>query len=142
MIEDRFVASLLALGGWLSRVGGRLMAPLGLTQQESVILLAVADRGPMRQRDLRSDLLLERSNVSKAVIHLESMGQLATAPAPEDARAVLVRATPAGQELAARCATAYQEWNHRWLDGADPAYLERTAPWLEELRRHDPQGQR
>ena len=57
MVENRLTASLLGLGTWLSRIGSRLMAPLGLSQQESVILLAVAERGPVPQKDLRSDLL-------------------------------------------------------------------------------------
>ena len=142
MIEDQFTASLLALGGWLSRVGGRLMAPLGLSQQESVILLSVVDRGPVSQRQLRSDLLLERSNVSKAVLRLESAGLLATAPAPTDGRSVLVHATPAGADLASQCRRVYEEWNRRWLDGIDSQRLTDTAVWLEELPRRTPPHQK
>jgi DNA-binding MarR family transcriptional regulator len=141
MVEDRFTASLLALGSWLSRVGGRLMAPLGLSQHESVILLGAVERGPLSQKELRTDLLLERSNVSKAVLHLESMGLLATAPSPADARAVLVRATPAGEELARRCSQVYQDWNRRWLGGIEGPRLAEVERFLQELRRRDPAGE-
>ncbi len=140
MAEDRLAASLLALGGWLYRVGGRLMAPLGLSQQESVILLSVARRGPVSQKELRSDLLLERSNVSKAVNRLESVGLFTTGPALTDARVVLVRATPAGVELAERCGQVYREWNRRWLGEVDGQRLTEVASWLDELRRHEPRA--
>lgn len=139
VIEDQFVVSLLTLGNWLSRVGGRLMAPLGLSQQESVILIDAAGRGPVSQKELRSNLLLERSNVSKAVLHLTSMDLLTSEPSPTDGRAVLVRATPAGDQLAERCMRVYQEWNRRWLDGTDPHRLADAIPLLDELRLRDPE---
>ena len=139
MIENSLTASLLALGSWLTRVGGRLMAPLGLTQQESVILIAVAETGPVSQKDLRSDLLLERSNVSKAVIHLEAMGLLTAAPGASDARVVLVTPTPAGHDLADQCLRVYQQWNRDWLSGIDERRLTDTLALLDEVRRRDPQ---
>jgi DNA-binding MarR family transcriptional regulator len=134
MIEDKFTASLLALGGWLSRNGSRLMAPLGLSQQESVILITIAERGPIPQKDLRSDLLLERSNVSKAIIHLESKGLLSAEPHPTDARVVIVEATDEGIELAERCQQVYQEWNRAWLTGLDQGRLTESLALLDELR--------
>jgi len=138
MTEDAFVESLLALGGWLTRSGSRLMAPLGLSQQESVILIAVVEQGPIPQRDLRSDLMLERSNVSKAVLHLESKGLLTTGPSPADARVTLARATPEGRALAGRCLQTYRRWNRDWLEGSDPQLLAVAASLLQDLRRRSP----
>jgi len=127
------VGELLRLGVYLARAGGRLMAPLGLSQQQSVVLITVARREPLRQTELRSGLLYERSNVSKAVAFLEKKGLLRVRRCPEDGRAAWIETTAKGRGVVDACLAAYDEWNAAWLAEANDKEIERTTRFLRDL---------
>jgi len=114
------------------------MAPLGLSQQQSVVLITVARREPVRQTELRSGLLYERSNVSKAVAFLEKKGLLRVRPCPEDGRAAWIETTAKGRGLVDACLAAYDQWNVAWLAEANDKEIERTTRFLRELVRRVP----
>ena len=135
MPEDRLIAALLAIGAQLTREGARLMAPLGLSRQESIVLIRIAEQEDVSQRALRSELLLERSNVSKAVAHLTSLGLVETRTHPTDRRSTLLSVTPSGRTTAETCMQVYSDWNRRWLSGVDPHTLATTVTALEGIMR-------
>ncbi len=141
MLEDQLAATLLAVGAHLTREGGRLMGPLGLTQQESAILIQVSEQDGMSQRALRSRLLLERSNVSKAVARLGTVGLVQAQPDPADRRSVIVRATPRGRETANECLQLYREWNLAWMRGVDRDRIADTVRFLDDIRRGMPDSE-
>ncbi len=133
MHESRLVITLLKLGAYLTRTGGRLMGQYGISQQQSVILIAVDEQGPISQKEIISSLLLERSNVSKAVTILEDMGLLNTRKSEEDGRRVLVETTSKGHKMAQDCLNTYEKWNCIWLDGVSKKEINRAIAILSQL---------
>ncbi len=133
MLESRFISALLSLGTFLTRTGGRLTAQYGISQQQAVILIAVQEQGPVSQKGIRTSLLLERSNVSKAVAGLASMGLLQTRKSEQDGRVVLLVVTPRGAEVADACMGTFNEWNQAWLEGIPKRELRSALKVLERL---------
>jgi DNA-binding MarR family transcriptional regulator len=88
---DRFYASLR-------------VSPDGLDLERAAyfLLSRIAGGGPTRLSALADDACLDLSTVSRQVGALESVGLVARTPDPTDRRAVLVEATPTGQEVFAR----------------------------------------
>jgi DNA-binding MarR family transcriptional regulator len=66
-------------------------------------------RRAMTVTELASRLNIDRTNVSRLCAKMESAGELARRPHPEDGRARLVELTPAGARLAAQVDTASAE---------------------------------
>lgn len=132
-VEDRVVQGLLALGPGLARVGGSLMAGLRLTQQQSVLLIALSERGPLTQRELRRSLGYARSNVSKTVDDLQHRGLVHVRTDPHDGRSVQVTATDIGRATAAEAMRVYRDWNTAWLAGIDTDQLATLAGLLARL---------
>src|SRR5262245_22081160 len=60
---------------------------------------ALVRRGPVTLGDLASDLYLDKSTASRVVTTLVRKGYVERTVHPADARAVLLRATPAGRRL-------------------------------------------
>ena len=113
--SDMLVRELLRLGVYLQREGARMAREYGLTQQQFVVLLSVREQGPVAQREIVSDLLFEKSNVSKSIARLEKMGFVSTCRGTEDARTVLCEITARGERVAGECVRVMKRWNARWL---------------------------
>jgi DNA-binding MarR family transcriptional regulator len=86
-------------------------------------LAAVYRNGPARQSAIADDLELEASRVSREVRTLVDAGLVTQEPDPEDGRAVLLVATPAGRDAFERyrraadeiLASSLREWDERDL---------------------------
>ncbi len=131
--ETEFVVELLKAGAFLARVGGRITAGYGLSQQQFVILKVVEEAGQISQREIRSNLLYDKSNVSKAVGILVRKGLATIDRSPEDARVQVVEATDKGREIVGQCMKDFERWNRQWVRGTDSKGLVAATRLLRSL---------
>ncbi len=113
--EGRLVRDLLLIGVYLGRQGDRIAATIGLNQQQFVVLKIVEERGPLMQKDICSELLLEKANVSKMVGKLERQGLVRVSAAPADGRATMIEATAKGRRAVENVIGRFNVWNKAWL---------------------------
>lgn len=107
----------------------------GLTQQQFVVLVAVSEQGPVSQKEIVSDLLYEKSNVSKSVSRLVRLGLVSTSKGEVDSRVVMCEVTEAGRGVVGRCMRLMKEWNEQWLQGVSQDDLEQVWRVLSSLKR-------
>jgi DNA-binding MarR family transcriptional regulator len=82
---------------WLSRLATDQPAPLGSSGVSA--LAEIRRSGPMRLGDLAAKERIAPPTLSRIVAGLVEHGYVERTPDPDDARAGLVRITPAGEEL-------------------------------------------
>lgn len=109
------VKQLLRLGAFLQREGGRLLSGLDLNQQQFVVLKEIEEKGPLSQKKICSELLLEKSNASKIIRKLESKGLVEIASSQEDSRISLLTVTEKGKRIINQGMQLLNEWNKKWL---------------------------
>lgn len=76
-----------------------VLAPLGLTHPQYLVMLALWERSPRTVRDLGGALSLEPATLSPLLKRLEASGYITRARKQDDERALDVQLTPAGQQL-------------------------------------------
>jgi MarR family transcriptional regulator, lower aerobic nicotinate degradation pathway regulator len=122
---------------------------LGLTPIQVSVLARLRQSGPLTQNRLGRSLGMDPPNVRDVVQRLAGRGLVSLDPAPEDRRALLVAATPAGAALFARVWPLAEAANERTLSvltAAERALLvdmlarlaggpPRALPKLRVLRR-------
>ena len=109
------VKELLRLGVYLQREGARMTREHDLTQQQFVVLVAIKEQGPVSQKEIVSELLLEKSNVSKSISRLEKLGMVEVRRGDRDSRVVLCEATDVGRDMVEACMGTMKAWNRKWL---------------------------
>lgn len=112
------------------------LAPLGLTHVQFVLLASVvwlAGDAPVTQRELADHAATDPMMTSQVVRALEAKGLVERSPHPSDGRAVALRPTPAGVELANRAIAVVENTDAMFFGPlADPSEL---AAMLLRLRR-------
>lgn len=83
----------------LGRVYQRVLAPLGLTYTQYLVMLVLWERGRLSVGDLGAALLLDSGTLTPLLKRLEQAGHVRRARDPRDERRVLVEPTPAGLAL-------------------------------------------
>lgn len=131
---NMMVRELLRLGAYLQREGGRVTREYGLTQQQFVVLVTISEQGPVSQKDIVSDYLLEKSNVSKSVARLEALKLITTRRSEKDSRVVLCELTGQGKRVAEQCGGVFKELNVRWLAGVSQEELAAAWKVLRKLK--------
>jgi len=76
-----------------------VLAPLGLTHPQYLVMLALWERSPRTVSDIGAALYLEPATLSPLLKRLEAAGLLTRARRVDDERALAVTLTPAGIEL-------------------------------------------
>ncbi len=125
----------------LTLVFGRLSRRMvaggqGLSRGVLSALSSIVRFGPLRLGDLAQRERIGAPATSRIVARLESEGLAAREGDPDDGRAVMITATPAGIELVARARTARTEVIAELLRSLDAGQLDslrRALPALEEL---------
>ncbi len=143
--EKEFIAELLHTGAFLIREGGRIADWFGLSQQQFAVLRAIAAQAgemPLTQKQLRLELMYEKSNISKAVSRLVSVGYVRLEPSMRDGRSKLLRITEQGAEVARRGMEAFDAWTDAWLEGVPPGKLRQSASLMRALRERVPDIER
>jgi len=110
------VRRLLRLGAFLQRTGDRLLGDFRLTQQSFIVLKRIQEQGPLRQKDICSGLLFEKSNISKITAKLSRLGLIHVARSSHDSRASRISITVKGAQVAGRAMKRLDEWNSTWLE--------------------------
>ncbi|GAA4513451.1 MarR family transcriptional regulator [Brevibacterium yomogidense] len=104
---------------------GPLLAPLGITHPQYLVMLALWEEEPRRQGDLARVVRLEPATLSPLLTRLEKAGYITRVAAPEDERIRLVGLTVAGRALRERA---------KPIPGAILANLEMDIEELASLR--------
>lgn len=128
------VKNILRLGAFLQREGDRLIGRYGLTQQQFVVLREIQERGPLSQRDICSELLYEKSNISKIVKKLAAEGLVRRSASPADGRMGLLETTKKGERLTGLCMSTLDIWNRYWLRTLSEAQVKEALAVLDTLK--------
>jgi DNA-binding MarR family transcriptional regulator len=78
-----------------------VLAPLGLTHPQYLVMLALWERSPRTVADIGHSLHLEPATLSPLLKRLEAAGLITRARSEDDERALAVTLTPKGAELRA-----------------------------------------
>lgn len=134
---NSLVAELLRLGVYLQREGGRVTREFGLTQQHFVVLKTVQEQGPVSQKDIVSQLLYEKSNVSKAIASLERKGLIETQRDEKDSRRMLCKVSKAGLKTIEECMRVFDRSNSEWVEHIPEERLSLVLEVLRSLGRKE-----
>ena len=130
--KTEIVKHALRLGAFLERTGTRLLQDFGLTQQQFIVLKRIEENGPLSQKDICSDLLFEKSNVSKIARKLTNAGLIRKTFSEEDNRISELNITERGREVVSGCMKKLNQWNRQWLPDFTEDEVKST---LKSLRR-------
>jgi len=79
-----------------------VLAPLGLTHPQYLVMLALWQSSPRTLTDVADALYLEPATLSPLLKRLEQAGYVSRSRNPEDERALSIELTPAGEALRSR----------------------------------------
>ena len=108
-----------------------VLAPLGLTHPQYLVMLALWERSPRRVGDIAAALYLEPATLSPLLKRLEQAGYLTRSRTAKDERALDVALTPDGEALRERALTVPGTIVERL--GVPVAQLERVRDELTAL---------
>lgn len=92
-------------------------------------------RGPSGLNELAGELFLDKSTASRVVGALKRKGYVVRAAHPEDGRAIVLTATPAGRRLHARIQAELIAETKRLLGDFEPEVRHAAAPLVRRLAR-------
>jgi len=79
-----------------------VLAPMGLTHPQYLVMLSLWERSPRTLSDVADALYLEPATLSPLLKRLEQAGYLTRRRSMDDERALSIELTPAGEELRSR----------------------------------------
>jgi DNA-binding MarR family transcriptional regulator len=98
-------------------------------------LEALIRRGPSGLNDLAAELYLDKSTASRVVATLERKKYVTRERHPEDGRAVVLSASPAGRRLCERIRTDLVAETRQLLEGFEPEVRKGAARLILRLAR-------
>ena len=131
-IDDLLCFSLYSANHALTRLYRPLLAPLGLTYPQYLVLVALWEQDEQKVSDLGKRLDLETNTLTPLLKRMESAGYLTRRRNPEDERSLIVSLTDKGQALQAKA----QEISTCVIDamGGDLNELIELRDWVNALR--------
>lgn len=102
-LSEELIVHLVTTSRFLERQGNRELAAHGLKQGQYTVLKAISQAPGIRQNQITSHMLFEKSNLSKIVSKLKKMELITEKKRPQDGRSSLLYTTPAGDALAEKC---------------------------------------
>jgi len=93
----------------MTKVYKPLLAPLGLTYPQYLVMLALWEHDGQSVSELGDKLALDSGTLTPLLKRLEAQGQLSRERDVEDERRVIVRLTPAGRQLKVQARRVPQE---------------------------------
>lgn len=103
-LDAQLCFPIYAAANLVTRVYRPLLAPLGLTYPQYLVMLVLWEQGPVTVKALGERLLLESGTLSPLLQRLERRRLVRKAQDAEDARRVLVSLTARGEALRAEAA--------------------------------------
>ena len=128
------VKGLLRLGSDLHRLGNSITGEYGLNQQQFVVLSEIINRGPINQKQLVGGLVIEKSNLSKIVKKLKTLGLIKISSSPDDGRATLLSVTKKGKSIWEECMEDFNEWQINWASPLSDDEMSETIKVLDRLK--------
>ena len=128
------VRGLLRLGSDLHRLGNKITWEYGLNQQQFVVLSEIVDRGPINQKQLVGGLVIEKSNLSKIVKKLTTLGLIKSSSSSDDGRTTLLSVTKKGKAVWEECMKDFNEWQANWASSLTKDETNQTIKVLERLK--------
>ena len=133
-LDERLVLDVFRASSLLAKAGNRLAGSQGLTQQQWVLLAAIARGGreglPLSQ--LGRSLLVTKANITGMVDRLERDGYVAREDHPRDRRVTRARLTTKGRGFLDRIAPLESAWTQRAFGGFRRAEKEALVRLLEK----------
>jgi DNA-binding MarR family transcriptional regulator len=124
----------------LNRAGARIAAsfsdkvrPLGATLQMWRVLAALRDQNGRRMGDLSATTSIEVSTLTRLVDSMEKKGLVARRRDRQDARVIVLHATPAGRRLTQRIVPIAERYETVALAGFNGAEAETLKTALRRL---------
>ncbi|PZG53990.1 MarR family transcriptional regulator [Spongiactinospora gelatinilytica] len=111
-----------------------LLARIGVTPPQELVLLYLEDHGPVQQSELVRFLGPDRSTVSVTLGAMERAGLIARSPSETHRRAMLVRLTATGRDLCPRTRQVWAELEDRAFGGLTTAQRGELAAALAAVR--------
>ncbi|MGC4927854.1 MarR family winged helix-turn-helix transcriptional regulator [Streptomyces cyaneofuscatus] len=127
-------AALAAVGNWMFSTAAwrRIMAAsgLGLSLGDYTLLAQVSQHAPVRLSVLAELMGVDKSTLTPPAQRLEARGLIVRAPDPADARAQLVRVSPAGRRAVRTLGKARADAVAELMAGWETDEVERLAERL------------
>jgi DNA-binding MarR family transcriptional regulator len=127
---------LLRGAAYLERAIDAALRPLGLTFGDFDVINTLrrrAEPGGTNPKTLAASALVTSGAMTFRLDRLEAAGHVERRPDPADRRAILVRLTPTGEELAAKALQAVLDADRGFLDPLDSADRATVAAALKRL---------
>jgi DNA-binding MarR family transcriptional regulator len=134
-LDDQFCFPLYAAANLVTRAYGPLLAPLGLTYPQYLVMMVLWESSPLTVRALGERLLLESGTLSPLLRRLEARKLLKKQPDPADARRVIVSLTPRGRALADGVASVPQALLCRLLERGGEEAAREVLAMRDQLKR-------
>lgn len=128
------VKDMLRLGSALYRNGDRIAGVYELNQQQFIVLSEIVNSGPINQKQLVGEMIIEKSSLSKIVKKLKSLGLVTSAVSPHDGRATLLSATQKGKTVWKDCMGDFHNWQINWAGSLTKEEIKQTIKVLERLK--------
>ena len=106
------------------REGNRIASKFDLNQQQFVVLNYIKHHQPVSQNQICSGLLYEKSNISKIIKKLETLGYISISKSVNDGRTSIIECTKKGKEIIKIALKEYDDFNNLFLDGLSVDQLE------------------
>jgi len=113
--QTKAIRSILRLGAFLQREGSRLLHDHALGQQHFVVLKYIEEHGPVSQKHICSDLLYEKSNISKIIAKLNALKLISVSVSQTDSRVTILSVSVKGRKIVDDSMKRLREWNAQWL---------------------------
>ena len=130
-LSDQLCFALYAATNAVTRTYRPLLAELGLTYPQYLVMLVLWERRAMRLGEIAEELRLATHAVSPIIDRLEEADLVARVTDPDDGRAVQVRLTDAGAALERGAASVQEEVRCRTL--LDPLEVETLRAQLHAI---------
>lgn len=133
--HERIVLSVFRASARLAKAGNRLAGTQGLTQQQWVLLAAIA-RGKSEGLPLSAlgrNLLVTKANITGMVDRLERDGYVAREAHPTDRRVTRACLTAKGRGFLARVGPLQEEWGERAFGSFSRAEKETLLTLIDRL---------
>lgn len=132
--------------GWrIQRIAGAInrrmrdeLAPLGLDQRQFAVLMTALEHEGLTQAEIGARFEMPAYAISRALDQLEGHGLVERGAHPTSRRAVTVRVTEAGRNLAPRLFDVVRRVNADLVAGLDDAQRRALGDILEQLAPRAP----
>lgn len=121
--EYKIIRNILRISAYFNRIGDRISSKYNLNQQQFTILNEICSREEIKQKDVVEYLFYEKSNVSKVIKKMISMGLIEFERDEDDNRIKYLMPTEEGERVWNECLDDNLEWSSEWLGELSAAEL-------------------